>query len=269
MNSSRDTLRQIVVLISALFAIIGAFIGSGAAGGTPIAQAAGGALAADATPIAPGGAAFAIWTPIYIGLLAYAVWQSLPKQKFSARQRSLGYPISASLILNGIWILSIQFGFLALSVAVIALLLAVLVWAFRRTLAARASSGVEVVVVDATIGLYLGWVCIATAANATAWLVQVGFRGFGVSSNFWSVAVVGVAAAVGVAVALGGRGRVAPTLALGWGLAWVASARLTGDLLSPPTAIAALIAIALVIAATAFARVRSHTRSRAPRMALA
>ncbi|MCU1529421.1 MAG: hypothetical protein JWP75_3184 [Frondihabitans sp.] len=135
----KDTLRQITVVVSAIIAIVGSFIGSGAAGGTPIQKAAGGALASDATPIAPGGPAFAIWSVIYLGLLAYAVWQFFPSQRHSPRQRTLGYPVALSLLLNAAWILSIQFGLLALSVPVIVLLLAVLVWCFLLALRSRPS----------------------------------------------------------------------------------------------------------------------------------
>ena len=259
MDEPRDTLRQAVVLVSAIIAVVGAFIGSGAAGGTPIQNAAGGALAADATPIAPGGPAFAIWTPIYVGLLAYAVWQSLPKQRTDERQRRLGYPIAASLILNAAWILGIQFGFLAASVPIIAALLAVLVWAFRITLDTRPKNVVEMIVADGTVGLYLGWVCVATAANVTALLVATGFRGFGLGADAWAVLIVAVAGLVGVLVAIRGRGRLAPALSLSWGLAWVAIARLTGDLLSAPAAIAAIVAVAAVIAATITLRIRNRS----------
>ena len=95
-----DRLRQAVVLVSAVLALVGAFIGSGAAGGTPIAEASGGALSADATPVAPAGPAFAIWSVIYAGLIAYAIWQLLPAQTRAPRHRRLGYPIALSLILN-------------------------------------------------------------------------------------------------------------------------------------------------------------------------
>ena len=259
MDEPRDTLRQAVVLVSAIIAVVGAFIGSGAAGGTPIQNAAGGALAADATPIAPGGPAFAIWTPIYVGLLAYAVWQSLPKQRTDERQRRLGYPVAASLILNATWILSIQFGFLAASVPIIAALLAVLIWAFRITLDTRSKNVVETIVADGTVGLYLGWVCVATAANITALLVAAGFRGFGLGADAWAVLIVAVAGLVGVLVAIRGKGRLAPAVSLSWGLAWVAVARLTGDLLSAPAAIAAIAAVAAVIAATITLRIRNRS----------
>ena len=269
MNETRDTVRQAVVLFSAIVAVVGAFIGSGAAGGTPIQSAAGGALAADATPIAPGGPAFAIWTPIYAGLLVYAVWQSLAKQRTDERQRRLGYPIAASLILNAAWILSIQFGFLAASVPIIAALLVVLVVAFRITLATRPKNLVEAIVADGTVGLYLGWVCVATAANITALLVAAGFRGFGLGADAWAVVIVAVAGVVGVLVAIRGRGRFAPAVSLTWGLAWVAVARLTGDLLSTPAAIAAIIAAAVVVVVTIVIRLRTRDRLRIPVIATA
>ena len=273
MNETRDTARQAAVLVSAIIAVVGAFIGSGAAGGTPIQAAAGGALAADATPIAPGGPAFAIWTPIYAGLLAYAVWQSLAKQRADERQRRLGYPIAASLILNAAWILSIQFGFLAASVPIIVALLVVLVWAFRITLASRPKNLVETIVADGTVGLYLGWVCVATAANITALLVASGFRGFGLGADAWAVVIVAVAGLVGVLLAVRGRGRLAPAVSLSWGFAWVAIARLTGDLLSPPAAIAAITATVVVIAVTVILRIRSTrlrpASGRSPKVAAA
>ena len=257
MDTPRDVRRQVTVLASAVIAIVGSFIGSGAAGGTPIQDAAGGALAADATPIAPGGPAFAIWTVIYAGLIAYAIWQLLPAQRRDPRQRTLGYPIAASLILNAAWILSVQFGLLGLSVPVIVALLAVLAWTFLLTLRTRPKNTVEAIVADGTVGLYLGWVCVATAANITAWLVAIGFRGAGVPRDVWAVAIVAVAGAVGVLLAVRGRGRLAPAASLCWGLAWVAVARLTGDLRSTPTAIAAIVAVVVVIAVTVALRIRA------------
>jgi hypothetical protein len=254
---ARDVIRQIVVLVSAVIAVVGSFIGSGAAGGTPIQDAAGGALAADATPIAPGGPAFAIWSVIYVGLIAYAIWQLLPRQRSDPRQRLLGYPIAVTLILNAAWILSIQFGALALSVPIIVVLLVALIWTFFLTLRTRPSGVVEAAVADGTVGLYLGWVCVATAANITAFLVDAGFAGWGIPRDVWSVAIVAVAGAVGVLLAVRGRGRLAPAASLCWGLAWVAVARLTDAPHSVATGVAAIIAVVAVLATTIAIRVRA------------
>lgn len=250
----KDTVRQLAVAVSAVLAIVGSFIGSGAAGGTPIQEAAGGALSAAATLIAPGAPAFSIWSVIYLGLIAYAVWQLLPPQRTAQRHRALGYWVAASLLLNAAWVLSIQFDLLWLSVPVIAALLAVLTRAFVLCLRLRPTGAIDALLTDGTIGLYLGWVCIATAANVSAVLVAAGFTGFGIPEAVWAVAVVAVAGAVGVLLALRGHGRIAPALSLSWGLAWVAVARLTGDLLSMPTAIAAVVAVVAVLGVTIVAR---------------
>ena len=263
MEKGSDLLRQVIVILSAGVAIVGSFIGSGAAGGTPIKDAAGGALGVDATLIAPGGAAFGIWTVIYIGLVAYAIWQSLPAQREDPRQRLLGYPIAVSLVLNAAWIMSIQFDLLGLSVPVIVLLLADLAWAFLITLASRPKNIVDTIITDGTICLYLGWVAIATDANITAYLVAEGFDGFGLNTDGWAVVVLGVAGVVGVMLAVVSRGRIAPAVALAWGLGWVAVARLTGNLLSTPAAITAIVAALAILAITVSMRMR--TKSRRPK----
>ena len=254
MRDSKDIIRQITVAASAVIAVVGAFVGSGAAGGTPIPDAAGGALSATATPIAPAGPAFAIWTAIYAGLLAYAVWQFLPGQSSAERHRRLGYWVAASLVLNAAWILSVQFDLLYLSLPIIAVLLVVLGWTFALCLRYRPDGPLDAVITDGTIGLYLGWVTIATAANATAVFAAAGFTGFGLDPDIWAVIVLAVAAVVGVLVAVVGRGRIAPALSLSWGLAWVAIGRLTGELVSVPAAIAAIAAVVVVLVATAVLR---------------
>nr|WP_286346806.1 tryptophan-rich sensory protein [Frondihabitans sucicola] len=258
----QDRTRQVVVAASALIAIVGSFVGSGVLFGTPINRAADGALAADATLVAPGTGAFQIWGLIYLGLVAYAVWQFLPAQKEAGRHRRLGYPVALSLLLNAAWILSIQFDLLWLSVPVIAALLVVLVVAFRRAVETRSAGAVDSVVTDGTIGLYLGWVCVATAANITAWLTATGFRGAGIAPEVWTIVIIAVAAAVGIVIATSGRGRLAPMLSLGWGLTWVAVARLGNGLHSTPTAVAAIVAVVIVVLATVALRVKASRGSR-------
>ncbi len=252
-----DTIRQWVVFVSLIVAIVGSLIGSGALGGTPIQEAAGGALSADATLIAPAVPAFSIWSVIYLGLAALSIWQLLPSQKADLRQRRLGYLIAASLVLNAAWILSVQAGLLALSVVVIAALVVVLAWTFRRLTSTRGNGWIEAVVVDGTLGLYLGWVSVAAVANVTAFLVAVGFDGWGIDPDVWAVIVLAITALIGVGLAISGRGRLAPTASLSWGLAWVAVARLTGEPHSVPAGVAALSAVALIVLATVVWRSRS------------
>ncbi|WP_281450479.1 TspO/MBR family protein [Paenarthrobacter nitroguajacolicus] len=189
--------------ISLIVCIVGSMIGVGVFGGTPIAQAAGGALAADSTLLAPATPAFSIWSVVYTGLVAYTVFQWLPSQRSNARQRALGWIVATSMILNAAWILSVQAGWLFVSVLVIVALLVTLVLAFLRYSRTRASSWLEAVVVDGTLGLYLGWTSVAVCANIAAALKAFGFSGFGLRPEVWSVSVLVVVAAVAAALVLG------------------------------------------------------------------
>lgn len=253
--TTADVIRQVTVLIGAALAVVAAFIGSGATGGPDQSQVGDGALAADATPVAPGEPAFSIWSVIYLGLVAYAIWQALPGQRTSARHRSLGWLVLLSMVLNALWIAVVQAELLGLSVPVIVVLLVVLVLVLLRMQRIPASSRLDVVIVDGTMGLYLGWVCVATVANIAAVLADAGVTELGLGAEAWAIAALGLAGAVGVALAVYTRGRLAIGAAIVWGLVWVAVARTTGDLESPAAAIAAGLAASAVAGATVVMRV--------------
>ncbi|MCS6529129.1 tryptophan-rich sensory protein [Curtobacterium flaccumfaciens] len=248
--------KRIAVAVSAVVAVIGAYVGSGAAGGTPIQDAAGGALSASSTAIAPDGPAFSIWSVVYAGLIGYAVLQ-LFRTANDERHERLVVPAVLSLLLNAAWILSVQFGFLWASEPIIVALLAVLIWTFTILRRTPSRGVVEAILTDGTFGLYLGWVCVATAANTAAVLTAAGFRGFGLGQDPWGVLVAAVAGLVGVLIALWGRGRLAPMASVAWGLAWVAVARFEGPLVSVPTAVAAVVAAAAVVVVTVVVRARA------------
>ncbi|MFD6859692.1 tryptophan-rich sensory protein [Rhodococcus sp. NPDC060090] len=256
-----DYPRVVVVAVSSVVAVVGSFFGSGAVAGTPVSEAAGGALGSDATAVAPGGAAFSIWTLIYIGLLALAVWQALPSHHADSRQRALGWWIAVSMILNAAWILAIQFDLLAVSVAVIAVLLGVLVRIFLGLSRSRPSTTLEAVVVDGTMFLYLGWVMVATVANTAAALESADLDPFGWGADAWAVIVLAVVAAVSVLVAFAGRGRLAVAAGIAWGLIWIAIARTQdGGLMSTPAAVAASVAAAVAVVSAVAVRLWARDR---------
>ena len=235
----------LVTLLGTVAAIVVASIGSGAMGGTPVAEAAGGALSADATPIAPAGPAFGIWTVIYAGLAAYALWQLTPGARRSPRQAAVRPWALASVVLNAVWIWTVQLDAVWASVLVIVALLAVLIRIMFILGAPRTGGAVELVVTDGTFGLYLGWVTVATLANTFAWLTSIGFEPL--TSVSAGIAGIVVATGIGVATALFSRGRVAPALATSWGLAWVAAGRSEGRFESSVLVWTAAVAAAVVL----------------------
>jgi hypothetical protein len=261
---SSDRVRQVVVLVGALLAVAAAAIGSGAFGGTPIQDAAGGALSADATPVAPDTPAFRIWSVIYLGLVAFAVVQALPGRRTDPRLRATAWWVLASMVLNAAWIGVVQAGWLWASVAVIVVLLAVLARLLVLLVATPPTSTLQAVVLDGTVGLYLGWVSVATLANTAAALAASGVGGLGLGATGWSVVLVVAAALLAVAYGWYARRRpvvaVAAGLAMAWGLTWVAVGRTDGAPLDPTVATVATAAAGVALLAPVAAALLARRR---------
>ena len=206
-TTSRDRVRQVTVLVGAVVAIIGATVGSGAFGGQPIAEAADGALSATATPVAPDSPAFSIWSVIYTGLAVFAIVQALPRQATDRRLRAIAWWVLASMLLNALWIAVVQAGSVGGSDLVIIVLLAVLATMFVRLVRLDHTSALPSVVTDVTVGLYLGWVSVATLANTAAFLAIADVGELGLGATGWSVVLVSAAALLAVAYGVYGRRR--------------------------------------------------------------
>ncbi|MDP3890467.1 hypothetical protein [Nocardioides sp.] len=257
-----DRWRQVTVTGAALFCLVGTLVGTGVIG-TRVAESSGGSLAADATLLAPAGPAFGIWSVIYLGLGAYTVWQWLPSRAASPRAGATGWLAAASMVLNGAWLLITQQGWLWLSVVDIVGLLGVLVVLARRLVALPAVGAVDRLVLDGTFGLYLGWVAVAACANIAAALAESGLAVSSTLAESAAVATVVLVALAGLAQALvpalglsGVRAWVAA--AMGWGLLWIAVGRWFDEPRSTPTAVAAVLATAVVVGAVGWAEVRGR-----------
>lgn len=255
-----DVARAAFVTVSEIACVAGSLLGAGVFGGPPVAQSAGGALSADATLLAPAGPAFAIWSVIYLGLAVYTVLQWLPGRLASPLHRRIGWWIAASMLLNAGWLLVVRAGWLPVSVLVILALALVLGVIVRRRARTGPVPRLDAVVVDGTIGLYVGWVSVATCANVTAWLVAAGVRPGPGPAQAAAVVVLLVALGIGLLLLRAGHGNPAIALAMIWGIGWIAVGRLTGAPASVVTGVAAAVVAAtlLVGAVVAFTRRPRH-----------
>lgn len=250
-----DRVRQLTVTVSETACLVGTLVGIGVLG-TRVEESAGGSLSADATLLAPAPTAFTIWSVIYAGLAAFTVWQWLPRAATSRRIRSVGWAAAASMLLNAAWLLVVQQGWLWASVGVIVALVAALAVLVRQLAAEPAGSTVEKVVVDGTFGLYLGWVCVATAANVAAALTAEGVAPARAVAEATAVLVLLSVGALGVMLTVVLGARIAVTTAIVWGLGWIAVGRSTGSPDSTVTAITAGAIAVLLVTTTAATRFR-------------
>jgi hypothetical protein len=258
-SRSSDLIRQIAVLAATGFMLVAAMVGTGLFGGTAVQDLQDGALDADASYLAPARQAFSIWSAVYLGLIAYAIWQALPVQRGSERQRRLGWLIAVTEVLNGLWLVSAQFTTLPLTVLVIVLLLAALAVTWRRAIVQPSEGVAAAVLIDGVTGLHLGWVTLATVANTAAWLTRILPSGAEEAADMWGILVLIAVTAIGCGIAW--FGRIAPSLALCWGLSWLAVGRLADQPHSPAIGAAAVCAAAVVALVTAVRVVRRSRRS--------
>ena len=103
--------------------------------------------------------------------------------------------------------------------------------------------------IDGANGLHLGWVTLATVANTTAFLTDVAPDSWGDAATPVGIVVLVVVGLIGVAIAWFSRGRIAPALALTWGLSWLAVGRLTGEPESTGIGVTAIVVAVVVLLA--------------------
>ncbi len=151
----------------------------------------------------PAGYVFSIWGIVYLGWIAFVVFQFLPSQKQSPRLRSLGFLFALSCVFNAAWLFCWHYEVFALSVPVMLALLVTLIAAYLRLDVARAPAGpLEKWCVDIPFSIYLGWITVATVANISEWLYSIGWTGFGIDPQIWTLLMLTVATLLGLAMAL-------------------------------------------------------------------
>ncbi len=130
----------------------------------------------------PAGITFSIWGIIYLMLGLFVILQFREQQRPVVE--AIGWGFAISCLLNALWIYAWHYEKLPLSMLVMLGLLAILIYINYRL------SDFQPGIVKAAFGIYLGWICIATIANATALLVSYNWGGWGVSEISWAIIMV-------------------------------------------------------------------------------
>lgn len=136
----------------------------------------------------PAGYVFAIWGVIYLGLIAFTIYQALPAQRENPRLQKMGLLFFFSNILNSIWLFTYHYLQLGLGLVLITLFLLVLIRIYTMLeIGVRKVKPAEFWLVNLPFSIYLGWLTVATIANATQLLYSLNWNGFGLSGEVWTV----------------------------------------------------------------------------------
>jgi hypothetical protein len=239
---NKDTLRQIVNAVAVVLTIaVNGLASTTLLNGKTTGQVSDGIPAL----FTPAGYVFAIWGVIYLGLIAFAVYQALPSQRENPRLRSIGYIFALSCLANVAWLVFWQYEILPVTIVLMLVLLGSLIAIYLRLNVNRTQVPAgERWTVHVPFSIYLGWITVATIANASALLYRLGWStgGLGISAAAWTVIVLVAAVAIAAAMSLT-RGDLAYLVVLVWAFIGIA-VKQTG---SPTVVIASGAAAAAVV----------------------
>ncbi|MFT4309414.1 MAG: tryptophan-rich sensory protein [Candidatus Woesearchaeota archaeon] len=149
---------------------------------------------------APAGITFSIWGVIYLLLFGYALYQLGVIGRISKNKKTMDIIavfFVVSSIANILWILSWHYDIILASLFFMLVILYSLI-RIALLLSTGKNDGMEYYFLELPFMVYFGWITIATIANVTAYLVSIGWDGFGISEQVWTVIVLIVGATIGL-----------------------------------------------------------------------
>ena len=209
----KDTIRQSVNVVALIIVIVV----NGLANALPInGQTTGEISDRFDVYFVPAGYVFSIWGLIYLALIAFAVYQALPSQRENPRLRRVGYLFALSCAANVAWLLLWHYERFPLTMVAMAALLLLLIGVYLRLGIGRTEvNTAERWLVRVPFSIYLGWITVATIANATSLLDYLNWGGWGISPEIWTVIMLVAATAITAIVTIT-RGDVAYGLVIVW-----------------------------------------------------
>lgn len=151
---------------------------------------------------APAGITFSIWGVIYFLLALYTLYQfGVFQGKATGGNKRLltriGMLFSLSSVANTLWILAWHYDRILVSLFLMLVILLCLIGINLLTRNAVLSAK-ERLFIRLPFSVYFGWITVATIANVTTLLVDMGWNRFGVSEVVWTVLILAVGALIGI-----------------------------------------------------------------------
>ncbi|NMG10722.1 tryptophan-rich sensory protein [Brasilonema sp. UFV-L1] len=143
----------------------------------------------------PANYAFAIWGLIYLGLFALGIYQVLPNQRHDSDLRKIGYLLVVACFAQIIWVYLFLSRLFSLSVvAMLGILVPLIVIYIRLKIGTNSISRIKKWCVTIPISIYLAWISVATIVNVACALSFIGWNGWGISAEVWTLIMLLIAA---------------------------------------------------------------------------
>jgi hypothetical protein len=224
----------LVLSILNLLGFLGTVIVNGLANALPINNRTTGELS-DLYPnlFVPVGLTFSIWGVIYILLAIFVIYELFVAARKDSSDSSFIGKINilffVSCLANIGWIFAWHYEIVALSLVLMLILLGTLISIYLRLrIGISNATSVEKYLVHLPFSVYLGWITIATIANVTALLVNIGLTDLRPGEQFWAVVVIVVGIAITLAM-LFRRSDIYYSLVVDWAFVGILLKRLTTE----------------------------------------
>ncbi|MCF2519590.1 TspO/MBR family protein [Dyadobacter sp. CY351] len=209
----------------------------------------------------PAGYAFSVWGVIYIGLAAFVLYQSrglFNDKKAPEIVDKIGWLFVISCIANCLWIVAWLYDYTGASVLIMIVLLISLLGIVLRTRMELDLITMKKIALEWwPFALYLGWITVALIANMAAYLTKIGWDGFGISPDTWTIIMICVAGFVQLFLTWNRNLREAAMVGA-WGLAAVAVANWNDNQAIAYTAVAVVAVILISNGAHAYVNRGKH-----------
>jgi benzodiazapine receptor len=220
---------------------------NGLAGSTTLIGGVNTAFISDSNPtlITPAGFTFAIWGIIYILLGVFVVYQALPSQKEKEYHKQISWLFILISLTNIVWLFLWQYNQVTLALPVIVLFLIGLILIYTRLGIGKTQVPLkEKLAIHTPFSVYLGWITIATIANAAVAGVSTNWDGFGISPETWGILIIIIALLLTLIVTAT-RKEIAYGLVIVWALIGIISKQINTNIITTAEASAIIILIAL------------------------
>jgi hypothetical protein len=198
----------------------------------------------------PAGITFSIWGIIYILLAIYSIYQLIQASKPESKPffNQIGILFFITCLANITWILAWHYEIVGLSVVIMLIFLITLIAIYFRLQIGKINASKTVrYFVHLPFSIYLGWISIATIANITAFLVDIGWNGFGLNAQIWTVIVIIVGLALAIIMLLKRR-DIYYCLVVDWAFLGILLKRLSETVEAQSVILITIIGMALITA---------------------
>ncbi len=148
----------------------------------------------------PANYVFSIWSLIYLGLIGFTIYQFVLKPAQYKIVKEIAPAVILTGVFNSIWLFMWHYEYFAWTLPLMLALLVSLIFIVVKLQKVKESDKPRFfdLLIKLPFSIYIGWITVATVANATDILYLLQFNGFGMQPQLWAAIMMLIAGILGL-----------------------------------------------------------------------